>query len=304
MTVSSSCRLGFYINMPDGTFDASVLQKQLGERQIAEMQAALQVALDVEPFVVSYEVLELSHSNLNIVVQRACEVLGEVSPNMFPDLAVVHDTKIELQHGVMDFLSSQRAFLDHTETHLKRLYGKNSTEFLDFKRRTNILFDSKFSYKFLYQLRHMAQHVTVPISNIAFNMDRQNISGCVVRNTTLMINRKKLLENWSNWKPLVRTAIEEQNADFALMPLIGENMTYLKELCQSSILYQQIRLRQFYDFLDLLSDTIKPTQGAIPVIWIGEASRGSPPTSVEYIPFEEGRRIAKILDWKANASSV
>lgn len=304
MTVSPPRRLGSYINMPDGTFDASLLPEPLEERQVSEMQATLQVALDIEPFVLSYEVLELSYNNLNVVAQRACEVLGDISPNMFPNLAVVYDTKIKLQHGVMDFLSSQRAFLDHTETHLKRLYGKDSTEFLDFKRRTNVLFDSKFSYKFLYQLRHMAQHVTVPISNIAFNMDQQNVSGCVFRSMTLMLNRIKLLEDWSSWKPLVRVAIEEQDANFPLMPLISENMIYLKELCQSSILQQQVRLRQFYDFLDLLNNIIKPTQGAVPVIWIGEASSGSPPTNVEYIPFEEGRRIAKILDWKANASSV
>jgi hypothetical protein len=76
----------------------------------------------------------------------------------------------------MDFLNwllSVRAFLDHTETQLKRRYGKDSGEVKAFKEATAKQFDDCFSYRFLYKLRNYAQHCGFPPLNgrIQFDVD-------------------------------------------------------------------------------------------------------------------------------------
>jgi hypothetical protein len=51
-------------------------------------------------------------------------------------------------------------FLEYAERKLKRRYGKDSEQANDFKKATGEQFDGSFAYRFIYQLRGYAQHIT------------------------------------------------------------------------------------------------------------------------------------------------
>jgi hypothetical protein len=57
----------------------------------------------------------------------------------------------ETNTRILNFLSSVRTFLDHTETSLKRRYGENSEKFSKFKQACSDAYDNNFSYKFIYR---------------------------------------------------------------------------------------------------------------------------------------------------------
>lgn len=66
----------------------------------------------------------------------------------------------------LNLLSSIRSYLDFMERLLKKRYGGESAIFDNFKKSCSAEFDGNFSYRFLYNLRHYAQHKGFPIGAI------------------------------------------------------------------------------------------------------------------------------------------
>jgi hypothetical protein len=67
---------------------------------------------------------------------------------------------------LLNFLSSMRTYLDHTETRLKRSFGDDAERVASFKRATAREFDSAFSYRFVSKLRNYTQHCGMPLGQI------------------------------------------------------------------------------------------------------------------------------------------
>lgn len=76
--------------------------------------------------------------------------------------------KINLNRAFLNLLSSIRSYLDFMERLLKKRYGEESVLFSNFKKSCSREYDGYFSYRFLYNLRHYAQHKGFPISNISW----------------------------------------------------------------------------------------------------------------------------------------
>ncbi|WP_439185860.1 hypothetical protein [Carboxylicivirga taeanensis] len=80
---------------------------------------------------------------------------------------------IEVNKHILNILSSFKFFLDNAESYIKRHVGKDSQQILDFKELTSKLYDSYFSYRFLYRLRNYAMHLGFPIQSIHFKSRKQ-----------------------------------------------------------------------------------------------------------------------------------
>ncbi len=76
--------------------------------------------------------------------------------------------QININRSFLNFLSSTRSYLDFMGRLLKNRYGEDNKIYTDFKKYTNEEYDSNFSYRFLYNLRHYAQHKGFPIGSIAW----------------------------------------------------------------------------------------------------------------------------------------
>lgn len=74
------------------------------------------------------------------------------------------DIIFDINRLVLNFLSSIHTFLDHTETYIKRTYGKKPKESQNFEKTTNSYFDTYFSYRLLSKLRNYSQHVGMPMT--------------------------------------------------------------------------------------------------------------------------------------------
>ncbi|MFN2588078.1 MAG: hypothetical protein ABR613_08175 [Actinomycetota bacterium] len=100
----------------------------------------------------------------NLVLHRFQRLFGvkQASPAAFERLKSqptgMKRLNGELRGAMFEWLQAIRVFLDHTETRLKRRYGEDSQEFNAFDEATSAMYDSFFSYRFLYRLRN-AQHV-------------------------------------------------------------------------------------------------------------------------------------------------
>lgn len=95
--------------------------------------------------------------------QTSIEALRADSPaadQLGPELSLA------LNRRLSNFLSSFRAFLDHSELRIKRQYGNTSAEAVAFKSACSLVFDRSFAYRFAYKLRNYSQHFGLPIGHI------------------------------------------------------------------------------------------------------------------------------------------
>ena len=116
----------------------------------------------------------------------------------------------ELRTALFEWLQAVRAFLDHTETRLKRRYGKDSDEVRRFKEATSQMFDAFFAYRFLYKLRN-AQHVDFAPIGIVLTETLED--GHRVTKPSARFRRDELLAGFSEWGP-VKLELEQFSEEF------------------------------------------------------------------------------------------
>ena len=131
---------------------------------------------------------------------------------------------------IVNWLTSFRLFLDHAETELKRLYGKDSPQMKRFKKQTSVAFDSACGYRFVYKFRNYVQHCGAPLSTITVGRRADN-AGDSARVVTFSLNRDRLLSD-GDWGATVRADLEKMDEAFELEPLAREAMEQIREISQ------------------------------------------------------------------------
>jgi hypothetical protein len=131
---------------------------------------------------------------------------------------------------IVNWLTSFRLFLDHAETGLKRLYGKDSPQMKRFENQTSLAFDSARGYRFVSKFRNYVQHCGAPLSMITVGR-RADSAGDSVRVVTFSLHRDRLLLD-GDWGATVRTDLENMDETFELEPLAREAMEQIREISQ------------------------------------------------------------------------
>jgi hypothetical protein len=74
----------------------------------------------------------------------------------------------ELNSRLSNYLRAARAFVDHSDKALCDRYGENSTQRSAFIAATREVYDGRFSYRLLEQVRNYTQHVGEAIEHISY----------------------------------------------------------------------------------------------------------------------------------------
>ena len=128
-------------------------------------------------------------------------------------------------HRLLNFLSTMRLFLDHTETRLKRRYGTDSPPLQAFKARTATAYDGVFGYRFLYRLRNYGQHCAVPIGHVQVESHLVNPPNPTLkeRRVTLGFDTSELLAyGGDTWGPTLRVELENSPPILDVAPLVED----------------------------------------------------------------------------------
>ena len=90
--------------------------------------------------------------------------------------------QIAVTTSIVNFLSTMRMFLDHSETELKRLDQVDGTDkFPSWKDTCSAEYDDYFAYRFLYRFRNYVQHVGLPVSAWNFSSSLKRSDEIVAR---------------------------------------------------------------------------------------------------------------------------
>lgn len=133
----------------------------------------------------------------------------------------------DINSYILKYLASFKSFLDHWETYINRLYGKDSKELKDFKKATAIEFDGYFSYRFIYELRNYTLHCDMPVSKVVSKLD-ENDNHII----NISIDRDRLLTTYK-WPKKV--GLESMKESFDIRPLMEESLKCLERIQKVSI---------------------------------------------------------------------
>jgi hypothetical protein len=126
----------------------------------------------------------------------------------------------DLNRLIMNFLSSVRMFVDHTETRLKHEYGRASDEVKFWELETKTSSDKSFAYRFLWKLRNYAQHLGIPAGSINLN-SRLSADSTPHYELLLSLQRDTLLQ-YNRWGSQVTEELSRKPPTFDIIPLIDE----------------------------------------------------------------------------------
>jgi hypothetical protein len=155
------------------------------------------------------------------------ETVNRDAEKMMGSLSVAGNREIYFEHHLnfnrlfLNYLSSIKTFIDHNDRAIKKKFGDNSIEALEFKKITHYYFDNFFCYRFLIKLRDYAQHCGMPLSNFNISTIR-NDDGSYSSSMKIDFNPQELLANFSEWKKIVKENLQNIKSPFPLAPLIDE----------------------------------------------------------------------------------
>lgn len=130
---------------------------------------------------------------------------------------------------LLNYLSSIRTFLDHSEVYLNRKFGNTSNEFLEYKKLLSAFFDHSFAYRFFYKLRNYAQHIGLPLGNIKFETHYKRSPNIVNGELFILFDKNLLLLRYDGWG-VVTEDLKSKNIEFDVMPLVFEMTHNLTEI--------------------------------------------------------------------------
>jgi len=135
-----------------------------------------------------------------------------------------------LMTSVVNWLTSWSLFLDHTETDLKRSFGKSSPEVQQFKATTNSAFDAKVGYRFTCKFRNYVLHCGLPLSSIEVKRPDATTRTRAKQSVIFVLDRDDLLRNYDDWGRFVKRDLKGMPPRFPLLPLALEGMQGLRDV--------------------------------------------------------------------------
>lgn len=106
---------------------------------------------------------------------------------------------------LVNFLTTFRLYLDHTERRIKSTYGVKSIQVAKFEEATRVVFDSEFAYRFCYKLRNYVQHCGLPISFLAQHESSRGIPGELdIHRVAIEFDPQRLLREYRAWGPVTQ----------------------------------------------------------------------------------------------------
>jgi len=175
------------------------------------------------------------------------------------DNQIVFDNSNRL---LLNYLSSIRTFIDHSNTVLKRKFGENSKTYLEYKNILSVFYDNSFAYRFFYKLRNYAQHVGLPLDSFHFSTQYNHEENSLRGEMIVVFDRDQLLLRYDSWGT-VKQDLKKLDAEFDVIPLMFEMTHNIKEIERNIELFHKSELLEAIDYLTHIAGHLRDNESEI-----------------------------------------
>jgi hypothetical protein len=177
----------------------------------------------------------MTERNYVALRQLVEEAVREYAATRKPPDHLAANGSAEVNRHLMNFLSSFRSFLDHSETHFTHADASGTWK-RRFKECSAACYDTVFAYCLLYEFRNYVQHCGIPLGGI-YVSTRRDPQGNSQPEFRVYLARDHLLQ-WPKWKSIVKTDLKQQSKEIPLMPLVDDLMECIHRLNKMNLTWE------------------------------------------------------------------
>lgn len=182
---------------------------------------------------------------------------------------------LDINRHLLNYLSSIRTFLDHTQTKLKKKCGDQSDGFKRFRDACSKSYDDSFSYRFLSKLRNYSQHCGMPLGVLTLHSEEKPpYSGHVYHSLKAKFSRDELLK-YDSWGTRISKEISELPSEFEIVPHVVEMMKCLEKINLVLLEEDLPELFRSAEFVEQLISPVQSTEGVPCILKFLQISRGA-----------------------------
>jgi hypothetical protein len=270
----------------------------LSDLEYEEYKKAVEQLLRFSDDNQSFVIVWLNYTDYEKLLKRYFE---EWKKNASMSWGRLERMALEINRHVLNYLSSVRTFLDHSETNLKRRYGRNSERAKHFKSACSEAWNGNFSYRFLSALRNYAQHCGMPLGQLSLHSEEVSPDSKEVRHSlAVRFNRDELLGKYDKWGSRLKREIQKLPASFEINPHLAEMMKCLEKIHLTLLMDE---LPSLTKSADCVKNFVRQTNclPGTPCVLVPRVLEGSArgevkklEMQIEWIPFHLVDMIAKI----------
>lgn len=265
--------------------------KKLSDNEYEEYKINLHILMEFSKKQHLFTILNLNYKELKNTLDK---YLVEYQNNQSINWIKMEEMYVDTNRLLLNFLSTFRTYLDHTESMLKGKYGKESENTKRFLTLCSEQFDNYFSYRFLYKLRNYTQHCGMPLGSLTINSKAiDNKSKDIINYLAIFFDRDTLLKNYDSWT-VIKNEIEKLPTKIEITPFVDEVMECISKINSLVIEYEFENLSkssQYFENLILPFNEIKETIAILDVV---KSDGEEPKINIEWLPFHILDVIGKI----------
>jgi hypothetical protein len=202
--------------------------KLVSDLTSAEYETLMEALNTVSGFLQDSQLFMIAAWNFREFTELIASYLQAYSKKDF-NAFVQKPINININRAFLNFLSSIRSYLDFMERLLKKRYGEESVLFSNFKKSCSTEYDGNFSYRFLYNLRHYAQHKGLPIGAINWGQQiSSNDPPKVVFYLGVSVVRDEILKDF-DWRAM-KNEVKDLPERIEILPQILSFMESLSRI--------------------------------------------------------------------------
>lgn len=231
---------------------------------------------------------------------KLCKRLSDISITRI-DINKVNNSQdfINTNRVIFNLLASFRFFIDNSESHIKRHFGKKGKEAKDFKTLTSSFYDKYFSYRFLYKLRNFSQHLGFPIKMMPFKAIENNINPeKMIGSFALIVSRENLLEEKDLLNSKLKDDLNGMTEDIDVIPLIKQLGKMIQKIEKFIYSLHQEKLEDSIENLKLFAGKYKTDNNEISIISNLLKDENKLTIETLTLPFNEIAEIENFKNWK------
>lgn len=189
--------------------------RDLSAKEFRDYQSASDCLLAFSESQRLYAIVLLNYDDFLSLIEKYRKEYAE-SPQSL-DFIVMERMVLNINRHILNYLSSVRSFLDHTETKLKKKYGAESNRYQRFKDICKEVYDTNFSYRFLSKLRNYSQHFGMPLGGLSLSSKEEPpYSDNIHHSLRAYFQRDRLLVSKS-WGKIAKE-ISQLPSEFDIVP--------------------------------------------------------------------------------------
>ena len=240
-----------------------------------------------------FNIVKLNYDEFKDVLAR---YLSEYKNTNQINWAVMESMVQNINMLLLNFLSSFRTFLDHTEFMIKKEYGKDSEQSKKFKTICSVQYDNYLAYRFLYKLRNYAQHCGLPIGGLKLGSEAVKGEGRKTHEyLEVYFDRDILLSRYDSWGT-VKAEIEKLPESIEITQFVNQLIKCIYEI-NKEVINNESDIEKIHASYEYLTKLIKPYKSYIKCLAIisVQDEKEHPKINFEWIPYHLLEMVENVI---------